>query len=255
MITNEPVLEAIDIEKSFGSVKAVHGVSFSVAHGESVAIIGPNGAGKSTLFGVLAGEYRPSSGAVRFQGIDVTTWRASWRCRNGMSRTFQVASFFASRTVRENLVLARIAAVGHPLRPWDIFSRGQGELVRVSEVLDELDLERLADAPAQTLAQGDRKRLELAMALVQDPILLSLDEPTAGMSLDDTRRTIEILQRIKADSPEMSVVFTAHDMDVVFSVSDRVVLMGQGQVILTGTPAEVEAAPETRELYLGVADA
>jgi branched-chain amino acid transport system ATP-binding protein len=255
MSAHGAVLEAVDVEKSFGSVKAVRGVSFSVARGETVAIIGPNGAGKSTLFGVLAGEYRPSSGAVRFEGQDVTSWKASRRCRQGMSRTFQVASFFGSRTVRENLVLARIAADGHPLRPWDLFARGQGRLKRVEEVMDELDLHRLAEVQAETLAQGDRKRLELAMALVQDPKLLSLDEPTAGMSLDDTRRTIDILRRIKADAPEMSVVFTAHDMDVVFSVSDRVVLMGQGQVILTGTPAEVEAAPETRELYLGVADA
>jgi branched-chain amino acid transport system ATP-binding protein len=255
MSSQEAVLEAVDIEKSFGSVKAVRGVSFSVARGETVAIIGPNGAGKSTLFGVLAGEYRPSSGAVRFEGRDVTSWKASRRCREGMSRTFQVASFFGSRTVRENLVLARIAADGHPLRPWDIFSRGQGRLERVEDVLDDLDLRRLGGVQAQTLAQGDRKRLELAMALVQDPKLLSLDEPTAGMSLDDTGRTIDILRRIKADAPDMSVVFTAHDMDVVFSVSDRVVLMGQGRVILTGTPAEVEAAPETRELYLGVANA
>lgn len=120
--------------------------------------------------------------------------------------------------------------------------------------MDELDLQEIAEAPAGVLAQGDRKRLELAMALVQDPRVLLLDEPTAGMSLDDTARTIATLQRIRADHGDLTVVLTAHDMDVVFALSDRVVLMGQGEVVIEGTPSEVEQAPETRELYLGVSE-
>lgn len=249
-----PILNVKGLKKSYGPVQAMAGVDLEVESGESLAIIGPNGAGKSTLFGTIAGEHRPTGGTIEFEQRNVTFWSAARLARNGVSRTFQVARFFPSRTVEDNVAIARAVSDGRIIRFWEGFGhKGHGRS-RVDEVLEELDLVRLARVPSEVLPQGDRKRLELAMALVQDPRMLLLDEPTAGMSIDDTSRTIETLQRIRVDHQGMTVILTAHDMDVVFALSDRVVLMGQGKVVVQGTPYEVEHAPETRELYLGVTD-
>ncbi|HEU5035580.1 MAG TPA: ABC transporter ATP-binding protein [Nocardioides sp.] len=231
---------------------AVRGVDLDVAPAECVSIIGPNGAGKSTFFGTVAGEHRPTAGSIEYAGRDVTSWSAARLARHGVSRTFQVARLFGSRTVEDNLMVARVAADRRSVRAWNVFGRSSRGRTQVQDVMEELDLAALAQAPAGVLAQGDRKRLELAMALVQDPTVLLLDEPTAGMSLDDTERTIRTLARIRSEHRRMTIILTAHDMDVVFALSDRVVLMGQGKVVVHGTPEEVENAPETRELYLGV---
>ncbi|MFD8338264.1 ABC transporter ATP-binding protein [Streptomyces solisilvae] len=240
-----------DIRKSFGGSPAVDGVSFDVDAGESVAIIGPNGAGKSTLFGLTAGEHRPDAGRVLLDGRDATRWTAARRCRNGLSRTFQVASFFASRTVRENVEIACVAVTGR-LPVADRFARGSRDREsRIDEVLDLLDLTHLQSRLGRVLAQGDRKRLEFAMALVQRPQVLLLDEPTAGMSNEDIHKTIEMLLRVRRENSSLAVVLTAHDMDVVFAVCERVMLMGQGKLLLDGSPREVETHPITRSLYLG----
>lgn len=246
------ILEVDNVAKSFGSSPAVQGMSFTVRAGETVAIIGPNGAGKSTMFGLAAGEYRTDEGNITYRGRDITRWSASRRCRAGLSRTFQVASFFGTRTVRENIVLAVKAAIGHPFAFWDRFMSGGIAVARADDVLEQLSLAGQSNFRADTLAQGDRKRLEFAMALAQGPRLLLLDEPTAGMSIEDIHQTIDLLRAVKRTNPELAIVLTAHDMDVVFSVSDRVLLMGQGKLLLEGTPADVEAAAITKELYLGV---
>lgn len=250
----DPILRVRALKKSYGPVHAVRGVDLDVAPTECVSIIGPNGAGKSTLFGTIAGEHRASAGTIEFEERNVTSWPAARLARHGVSRTFQVARLFASRSVEDNLTISRAVSEGRAARFWDALGSNKGTQTRVNEVMDELGLNEIAQAPAGVLPQGDRKRLELAMALVQDPRVLLLDEPTAGMSLDDTARTIATLQRIRSDHGNMTVVLTAHDMDVVFALSDRVVLMGQGEIVIEGTPAEVEQAPETRELYLGVSD-
>ncbi|MCU1480512.1 MAG: hypothetical protein JWQ19_1298 [Subtercola sp.] len=252
MNAETPVLEVQDVYKSFGPSHAVQGVSFTVRAGETLALIGPNGAGKSTMFGLAAGEHRADKGTISYQGHNATRWPASRRCRNGLSRTFQVASFFGTRTVRENLLLAVESARGHPFAFWDTFSSGHQKATRVDEMLVRLSLHDYSALRADRLAQGDRKRLEFAMALVQQPKLLLLDEPTAGMSLEDIQQTIDMLRSVKEANPQLAIVLTAHDMEVIFSVSDRVLLMGQGKLLLEGTPAEVEAAPLTKELYLGV---
>lgn len=246
----EHILQARSLTKSYGAVHAVRNVDFDVAPTECVSIIGPNGAGKSTLFGTIAGEHRASSGSIAFEGRDVTAWSAARLARTGLSRTFQVARLFGSRTVAENIAISRAASEGVMTRFWDRLRAQE----RARDVMSELDLDDIARVPASVLPQGDRKRLELAMALVQDPKLLLLDEPTAGMSLDDTERTIAILQGIRSGHRDMTVILTAHDMDVVLALSDRVVLMGQGEVVIEGTPTEVENAPETRALYLGVSE-
>lgn len=250
----DPILRVRNLRKSYGPVHAVRGVDLDVDRAECVSIIGPNGAGKSTLFGTIAGEHRASAGTIEFERRTVTSWSAARLARHGVSRTFQVARLFASRSVRDNLAISRSVSEGRSARFWDALGSNRSTQARVEEVIEELDLHGISAVPAGVLPQGDRKRLELAMALVQDPTLLLLDEPTAGMSIDDTARTISTLQRIRADHGNMTVVLTAHDMDVVFALSDRVVLMGQGEVVVQGTPSEVEQAPETRELYLGVSE-
>lgn len=248
---SEPILRVKALEKTYGPVHAVRGVDLEVSKAECVSVIGPNGAGKSTFFGTIAGEHRATAGTIEYDGRDVTSWSATKLARHGVSRTFQVARLFGSRTVHDNIVLSRAASDRHSMRAWDTFGVRSISAQRVDEVIAGLDLRALAGAPAGALSQGDRKRLELAMALVQDPRVLLLDEPTAGMSLDDTERTISTLSSIREVYDDLTIILTAHDMDVVFALSDRVVLMGQGKVVVQGTPTEVENAPETRELYLG----
>jgi len=249
---NDPILRVKRLRKSYGAVHAVRGVDLDVAPAECVSIIGPNGAGKSTLFSTIAGEHRATAGTIEFKGTNITSWSAARLARHGVSRTFQVARLFSSHTVENNLTISRAVSEGRTGRFWDVLGANKATQRRVAAVTDELGLRDIAHVPAGVLPQGDRKRLELAMALVQDPEMLLLDEPTAGMSLDDTVHTIATLKRIRADHGNMTVVLTAHDMDVVFALSDRVVLMGQGEIVIEGTPSEVEQAPETRELYLGV---
>ena len=247
-----PLLEVDSVSKSYASVQAVRDVSLTVDTGEAVSVIGPNGAGKSTLFGLVAAEHVPDGGKIAFGGLDVTAWPSSRLTRCGLSRTFQVARVFDNRTVWENLMLSSVAGSGSIYRCWDKFGQARMHRERVTSVMEQLDFGRIATSKASVLAQGDRKRLELGMALVTEPKLLLLDEPTAGMSMEDMEGTVELIREIRDERPELSILLTAHDMDVVFKISDRVVLMGNGSIVLVGTPSEVEESPIARELYLGV---
>ena len=241
------------ISKSYGGIHAVSDVNFSVDRGEHLAIIGPNGAGKSTLFGMIAGEHVATAGTVTFDGVDITNDRPSKRALNGISRTFQVARMFGESSVYENVLLAALAAEGRGLRWYDRFRSNDTAAERTEQVLVQTGLASTSTQQASTLAQGDRKRLEMAMALVQQPKILLLDEPTAGMSYEDSIGTIGLLQRVCADDPELTVILTAHDMEVIFAVSERVILLAQGRTEVEGTPDEVAAHPRTREVYLGTA--
>jgi branched-chain amino acid transport system ATP-binding protein len=250
-VNTSAVIEVRGVCKAFSSAPAVDDVSFEIPIGQSTAIIGPNGAGKSTLFGTIAGEHRPNEGTVHFNGTDVTRWSPGRRCRSGLARTFQVASFFPTLSVRENLQISWSARHSR-LSPFDRFASTSREREdRVDTVLELLNLANLASAESHALSQGDRKRLELAMALVQNPGVLLLDEPTAGMSNEDIETTINLLKYVKAGDAQLTIVLTAHDMDVVFAICDRVILMGQGKLLVDGTPAEVENHPTTKKLYLG----
>jgi branched-chain amino acid transport system ATP-binding protein len=239
------------VSKAYGGIKAVEDVSFEVQRGEHLAIIGPNGAGKSTLFGTIAGEHLPTSGTVTIDGVDITGDPPSKRALNGISRTFQVARMFSAATVYENVMLSALAGEGKGLRWYDRFLSNDWAAERTDRVLVETGLGSRAHQAASTLAQGDRKRLEMAMALVQQPRILLLDEPTAGMSFEDSMATIELLKQVCEHDPELTVVLTAHDMEVVFAMADRIILMAQGQTEVEGTPEEVAAHPRTREVYLG----
>jgi branched-chain amino acid transport system ATP-binding protein len=244
-----------NVSKSYGGIRAVTDVNFCVDRGEHLAIIGPNGAGKSTLFGMIAGEHVPTTGSVVLDGIDVTNDRPSKRAINGISRTFQVARMFGAATVYENVLLAALAGDGNGLRWYNRFLSNDAAAARTENALEQTGLTSTSRQEAATLAQGDRKRLEMAMALVQRPAILLLDEPTAGMSYEDSVSTIGLLQQVCRADPELTVILTAHDMEVIFAVADRVILMAQGRAEVEGTPDEVAAHPKTREVYLGTSAA
>jgi branched-chain amino acid transport system ATP-binding protein len=199
---------------------------------------------------MVAGEHRPTAGTVVFDGADVTAWTPSRRASAGISRTFQVARLFDSMTVRDNLVMAAWSARRRP-RCWDAFAGHRAARAVADDLIEQTGLEGVAHASSATLAQGARKTLELAMSIAQSPRLLLLDEPTAGMSFEDARAAVTLLGRLLDSRPEMTIVLTAHDMDVIHRLARRVVLMARGRVVLDGSPAEVASHETTRELYLG----
>ncbi|MGP3536057.1 ABC transporter ATP-binding protein [Microbacterium sp. RD1] len=246
------LLEVQGIGKSYDGVPAVSDISFSVTPGETLAVIGPNGAGKSTMFGVVAGEHRASAGTIRFRGEYVTNWRASRLARAGLSRTFQVARFFPSRTVEENIALALAAKDGWYNRLFDSFDRSvRRRRDDLDSAMERLRLTAVARRAAADLPQGDRKRLELAMAIAQDPVLLLLDEPTAGMSNEDCDITVDLIHEIKRQDADLAIVMTGHDMHVLLAVATRVLLMAEGRTVLDGDPETVRSSPQARQLYLG----
>jgi branched-chain amino acid transport system ATP-binding protein len=246
------LLDVAGIAKAFDGRTVVSEVSIAVTAGETVAIIGPNGAGKSTLFGLIAGEYRASAGRISLDSADITGWPAHRRARAGLSRTFQVARLFATRTVVEHLHLALASKRRRYRFSLDSFeSFSAANMPMVDEALDQMGLAAIRESLAGDLAQGNRKRLELAMAMIQTPRLLLLDEPTAGMSNEDCQITVELLRAIRDRDPELAIVITGHDMDVLFSLSERIVLMADGQLMLDGSPDEVSSSEVTRRVYLG----
>ena len=242
------VLAVHQLSKSFGGVAAVQSVSFAVAAGEMLALIGPNGAGKSTCFNMVGGQLRPDSGAVTLDGGPITGLppRAVWR--RGVGRTFQITATFASMTVRENVQMALISAAGRVAAWW----RPAGSMFapEADALLAQVGLDAQANRAAGILAYGDLKRLELAVALSNAPRLLLMDEPTAGMAPAE-RTALMALTRRLATRRGLAVLFTEHDMDVVFGVSDRILVLNRGQLIAEGPPAAIRADPRVREVYLG----
>ncbi|SCL20167.1 branched-chain amino acid transport system ATP-binding protein [Micromonospora pallida] len=236
------------VHKHYGGPPVVQDVTLAVEPGETVAIIGPNGAGKTTLFSVMAGERLADLGRVELFGKDVTRAGARRLAHAGVARTFQIARFFPSRTVEENVTIALQSTHRRYRRFWAGAPRPDD---RVGRAIDATGLTDLRWVLASALSQGNRKNLEIAMALVQQPKLLLLDEPTAGMGMEDLPRTISILKDLRQARPDLAIVITAHDMDVVFALADRVVLLANGRIAIDGKPEEVRDAPQTREIYLG----
>jgi ABC-type branched-subunit amino acid transport system ATPase component len=235
-----PALELKDVKKRFGGIRAVDGVSLRVGAGDRVAVIGPNGAGKSTLFGLISGELHPDEGDVLLEGRSLRGVSAQRRARLGLGRTFQTARLFAGLTVRENMQFAWLAAGGRG-------ESGVRDVVALEEVqLGEGSLER----PAGSLAQGERKRLELAMVLAGRPRLLLLDEPTAGMGPQERAAIMELIVGA-VQRRGLTMVFTEHDMDTVFSYAQRIVAMDRGKPIADGTPEAVREDERVRRVYLG----
>jgi branched-chain amino acid transport system ATP-binding protein len=242
------LIEVRDLAKSYGGVNAVAGVSLSVGEGEMVAIIGPNGAGKSTCFNMLNGQIGPDSGTIVFEGRDITGWppREVWRL--GVGRTFQITETFASMTVIENVQVVLLSHARRLGRVWGLATNAQR--TRAEELLSLVGMGSQADRPAAELAYGDLKRLELAMALANEPRLLLMDEPTAGMSPRDRVELMALTAEI-AHARNLGVLFTEHDMDVVFRHADRILVLAHGRLIAEGKPEEVRCNPEVQAVYLG----
>ena len=243
-----PILSVRNLSRNFGAIKAVDDVSFDLAKGELLALIGPNGAGKSTCFNMLMGQLKPSSGTVQLMGKNIAGMQPRKIWRMGVGRTFQITATYASMTVVENV---QMALMSHHKRLYSLTTFAH-KLYR-DEALALLDTVGMVDQSERhcaVLAYGDLKRLELAVALANDPILLLMDEPTAGMA---PRERIALMQ-LTADILEqrnISVLFTEHDMDVVFAHSHRIMVLNRGQLIADGTVDEIRNNPQVQEVYLG----
>jgi ABC-type branched-subunit amino acid transport system ATPase component len=242
------LLQVEQLKRSFGGVRAVDGVSFSLAAGEIAALIGPNGAGKSTLFNLIDGQLAPQAGRVLFNGESLTAWSTAERTRRGIGRTFQVAQTFATLTVLQNVQLALVAAAGGASGITDLLWDLQTEAAKL--LLGEVGLQRHAADAAASLAYGDVKRLELALALAAKPRLLLMDEPTAGMAASERFALMQTIVAL-AGASNMAVLFTEHSMDVVFGFARRVLVLSRGRLIADGVPETVRADTEVQRLYLG----
>jgi branched-chain amino acid transport system ATP-binding protein len=242
------VLEARCLNKSFAGFRAVTDVSLSVATQQIVAVIGPNGAGKSTLFNLITGHLRPDSGRVVLDDRDITGLAPYRICAMGIGRSFQRTNIFARLTVFDNL---QAAVLMHRGRGRDFWSRAEA-LYRdeTQALLVSVGLEGLGDVIAGTLSYGNQKQLELGLALASDPALLLLDEPTAGMSATETHDTIRLIERIAA-ARALTLLFTEHDMQVVFGIAEKIAVLHQGRLLAEGTPDEMRRDPEVRRVYLG----
>jgi len=236
------------LTKSYGGIHAVRGVSFELASGEILGLIGPNGAGKSTCFDMLNGQNRPDSGRIRLLGEDTTGKKPRELWRLGVGRTFQIAATFATMTVRENVQVALISHRRQLFNFWTSVPRLARE--EAGRLLELVGMGGLADRPCGELAYGDLKRLELAIAFANRPKLLLMDEPTAGMGQHERIELMRLVARI-AREQSIGVLFTEHDMDVVFEHADRIIVLNRGMIIAEGAPRDVRGNPQVRAVYLG----
>jgi branched-chain amino acid transport system ATP-binding protein len=245
------VLELEGVGRRYGELRAVDSVTLEVESGSRHALIGPNGAGKSTLFHLISGTVRPSSGRIRFLGADVTRRGPHRRTQLGMGRTFQHSSLFDELTARENIAIAVQRKLGHAPNPVMPATRFPDVAERSDELLGLVGLAELGDVDAGSLSYGHRRQLEIALALATEPRLLLLDEPTAGMSRDETQRFRELIGALPG---ELTLIIVEHDMDVVFGLATVISVLDAGALIATGPPAEIRSSAAVQEAYLGPGD-
>ena len=250
------VIETEGLERRFGMLVAVDDVSVSINEGEITSIIGPNGAGKSTFYNLLAGQLKPTDGVVRIRSreggelVDVTDMEPFEINRLGLSRGFQINNVFDGLSVQDNI---RIARISHDDRTLDLTALARQDEALTAEVMDVIDLvglEDIADTDCANLSHGDKRKVEIALALASDPSVVLLDEPTAGMNATETRRMVDLIRRLDEET-DTTFVVTEHDMEVVLGISDRILVLDRGSLIADGTPDEVMADERVREAYLG----
>ena len=237
-----------DLDKSFGGLRVTAAVNLMVAPGERRLIIGPNGAGKTTLFNLIMGELRPDRGSIALFDRDITRVPSHRRPHLGIARTYQIITLFPGETIVRNVTLSLLGLM--PLR-WNPFARLAARpalMARAREVLARVQLDHLADRPLAQTSYGERRRVEIAMALAQDPRVLLLDEPFAGLSTDERRDVLTLVTGIPRD---VTIVMIEHDMDVALDFAERISVLHFGEVVVEGTRAEVVAHPRTKEIYLG----
>jgi branched-chain amino acid transport system ATP-binding protein len=235
--------------KSFGGLRVARDVGISVEPGERRLIIGPNGAGKTTLFNLITGEITPDSGSIALFGRDITRAAARQRAHLGIARTYQIITLFPRDTILRNVTLALLGLSSLRWNPLADLNREYGLIERARAALRRVGLDQIAERPLSQTSYGERRRVEIAMALAQNPKVLLLDEPFAGLSIDERRDVQKLLLAVPR---EVTMVMIEHNMDVALDFADRITLLHFGEVIVEGTRAQVVADPRTREVYLGV---
>ena len=244
------LLEVRHVSKNFGNLAAVRDVSLAVEKGELRAVIGPNGAGKTTFFNLISGFFPPTTGAIVFDGIDVTSIPVHRRVVLGMARTFQITEIFPELSVADNVRISAEVAAGYRLRPWLGRAETAAIHARVDEVLGLTGLTTKADRLVGELAHGDQRAAEVAMALALKPRLLLLDEPTAGMGDQETHDITQLIRRLHRNG-NLAIVLIEHDMRVVFHLADKITVLDQGRLLAEGNPKEIAANEAVQAAYLG----
>jgi len=244
------LLSIRDLGKRFGGVRAVDAVSLDIAEGETVALIGPNGAGKTTFYNMISGRMRPSAGSVRFRGRDITGWPPHRISRLGISRSFQINNIFGELSARQNVAVALFALHRRSLSMFRPAGRERAIHDEAGAILARLGLEALAEQRAGVLSYGDKRLLEIAIVLATRPRLVLLDEPTAGMTREETRNVTRLIARL-ATTGDYTFLITEHDMSVVFDLADRILVMHRGQRLAEGAPERIRGDPAVRQAYLG----
>lgn len=245
---NDAILHVEGLHKRFDGLKAVTDVNLDVQPGELVAIIGPNGAGKTTLINLLTGVFRANEGRIFFLGQDVTSLPAHTRSLRGLARSFQITSIFPEMTVHENVAIAAQAHLGHSYRFWRPVVSDTKIYESTLAVLTELGMEHKMDRPASMLAHGEKRILEFAMALVTNPKMLLLDEPMAGLGLEESRQMIKFIAAMKKRA---TILLIEHDMEAVFALATRIFVLASGVIVASGPPDQIKSDPRVKLAYLG----
>lgn len=245
-------MEALRIEglsKDFGGVRAVKDVSFRVQGGEHLAIIGPNGAGKTTLFNLLGGQLSPTAGKVFFEGQDITNMMEHRRIHLGIARSFQITTLFNHLTLLENILLALQGTKPSRFQLFRSVTRYRGLFAKAEELLSSMELWERKDELVHAISYGEQRKLEIALSLASEPKLLLLDEPSSGLTAAESADIINTIHNLEAD---ITVIFVAHDMDLVFGVARRIIVLHYGEIIVEGTPEEIQNNSKVKEIYMGI---
>jgi branched-chain amino acid transport system ATP-binding protein len=242
------ILETKGIYHDFSGLEVLFNINLEVEEGERHAIIGPNGAGKTTLFNVITGTYMPSSGQVFFKGNEITGFKPHQLARIGMGRSFQITSTFSKLTAFQNIRMGILSKRGIRFNLFRRADKMQAITEETDELLNRINLTEERDVPADLLSYGKHRSLEVSMAMATDPELVMLDEPTAGMSRDETHNAVELIRRITEGK---TMVIIEHDMDVVFSLADRITVLHLGKILAVGPPEEIKENQEVKDAYLG----